>query len=151
MSRSVTVDPPKEPGMGHAQEKVTGTLQMITACSQTRVFCHCVDLEDTFPRCFPLPFLKISWEEGTCLDLVSAPKTLAANSAMFSELALRRTAYQYIVRGFCVFGSVCPFPVCLCLLSVHLGCLLLLMRVFFSCHEKPTATTMKTGMHATAC
>lgn len=97
MSRSVTVDPPKEPGMGHAQEKVAGTLQMTTACSQTRVFCHCVDLEDTFPRCFPLPFLKISWEEGTCLDLVSAPKTLAANSAMFSELALRRTAYQHTI------------------------------------------------------
>lgn len=136
MSRSVTADPPKEPGMGHAQEKVGGTFQMTTACSQTQVFCRCFYLEDTFPRCLPLPFLKISWEGGMCLDHVSAPKTPAANSAMFSELALRRTAYQHTIRGFCVFRSVCPFPLCLCLLSVHLGCLLLLMHVFFSGHER---------------
>lgn len=71
-----------------------------------------------------------------CLDHVSAPKTPAANSAMFSELALHRTAVQHTIRGFWVFGSVCPFPLCFCLLSVHLGCLLLLMHVFFSRRER---------------
>lgn len=70
------------------------------------------------------------------LDCFSAPKTPAANSAMFSELALRRTAVQHPIRGFWVFGSVCLFPLCFCLLSVHLGCLLLLMHVFFSGHER---------------
>lgn len=98
-------------------------------------------LKRQFPIRLPPPFLKIFWKEGVCLDHFSAPGALTLNPSHVLEALLLcvqdcLSANDLGLLCLWVILSVHFHCVSVFFLSVHLGCQLILVHLFFKQHER---------------